>query len=274
VHDLAFAVMPEVVAESTLAELRQHLPLTLYRAERLVAVSDATAEDLVEHLGVSRRRIHTVHEGLDPSFADPVELDRVDSESDLPRQYVLVVSTIEPRKNVVNMLRAFRLLVEWGYPGELLLVGHWGWRTEAIRRELEGSPVRDRIRRVDYAPRLQLPLLYRGADALLFPSLLEGFGLPLLEAMACGAPVVTSGQSAMPEVAGPAAAYADPASPHSIASAAASVISDPQHRERLVELGRKRAARFSWDRAAAATAQTLRLAAGLPQTGEDEYRVG
>jgi glycosyltransferase involved in cell wall biosynthesis len=90
--------------------------------------------------------------------------------------------------------------------------------------------------------------------------------------MACGTPVITSGTSSMPEIAGPAAVYVDPGSPHGIASAVAALLDDPQHRERLVELGRQRAAKFSWDRAAAATAQVLRQAAGLRATGEDEYR--
>jgi glycosyltransferase involved in cell wall biosynthesis len=102
---------------------------------------------------------------------------------------------------------------------------------------------------------------------------MEGFGLPLVEAMACGAPVITSGRSAMPEVAGPAAIYVDPANPHTIASAVEALVSDRQHRERLVALGKDRATRFSWDRAAAATAETLRQAAGRDGSGGDEYRV-
>jgi len=111
-----------------------------------------------------------------------------------------------------------------------------------------------------------------GADALLFPSWLEGFGLPLIESMACGTPVITSGTAAMPEIAGPAAVYVDPESPHSIASATAALLRDPQHRDRLVALGRERAQKFSWDRAAEATAQVLRNAAGLPVEGSDEFR--
>ena len=174
---------------------------------------------------------------------------------------------------MLALLQAFRLIVSWGYPGHLLLVGRWGWRTEAIRRELEGSPVSGRIEHLDYVERETLPTLYRRADALLFPSWLEGFGLPILEAMACGTPVVTSGRSAMPEVAGPAAVYVDPESAHGIASAVSSLLEDPDHRERLGRLGRERARRFSWDDAAAASAQVLRQAAGLEATGDDEYRV-
>jgi len=278
IHDMAFRVMPRTVAPETLDELERNLPPSMYRVERLIAVSEATAEDAAEHLQISRRRIHTVHEGLDPTFARPPESGvRTDAPQEtgpeLPGRYLLFVSTLEPRKNVSGILSAFKLLVEWGYSGHLLLVGRWGWRTEALRAQLETSPARHRIRHLEDVTREQLPALYRRADALLFPSWLEGFGLPLLEGMACGVPVVTSGLSAMPEVAGSAAVYVDPASPHGIASAVSSLVEDQQLRTRLIEHGRERASRFSWDRAAAATAQVLRQVAGLRVTAEDEYRV-
>jgi len=269
VHDLAFVAMPDTVSPATLGGLRQHLPRTLYHADLLIAVSDSTAGDLADRLTVSPRSIRTIHEGVDPGFADGAASEVPD---EIPEAYLLFVSTLEPRKNVLGVLRAFRLLVEWGYQGDLVLVGRWGWRTDTIREELESSPVRNRVRHLDYVDRPQLAALYGGADALLFPSWLEGFGLPLLESMACGTPVVTSGTTAMPEIAGPAAVYVDPESPHSIASATAALLRDPQHRARLVTLGRERAQKFSWDRAAEATAQVLRQAAGLPAEGADEYR--
>ena len=269
VHDLAFAAMPETVSPETLEGLALNLPKTLCHADLLIAVSDATANELVDRLDVNPRLLRTVHEGVDPLFVAA-------GDDQLPEHilepYLLFVSTLEPRKNVVGILRAFRLLREWGYDGSLVLVGRWGWHTEAIRNELEASPARAWIHHLDGVERPQLATLYRHADALLFPSWIEGFGLPLVEAMACGTPVVTSGTSAMPEVAGPAAVYVDPASPHGIASAVAALRSDPQHRARLIELGRKRAAKFSWDRAAEATAAVLRQATGLPANGPDEYR--
>jgi glycosyltransferase involved in cell wall biosynthesis len=208
VHDLAFHAMPENVAPETLARLRQHLPETLFRADRLVAVSQSTADDLEEFLHVSRRRIHTVHEGLDPAFV--VSDEPQEPPDGIPDPYLLFVSTLEPRKNVSGVVRAFRLVVDWGYPGHLVLVGRWGWHTDAIRHEIETSPVAHRILHLDYVDRDRLPALYAHADALLFPSWLEGFGLPLLEAMACGAPVITAGRSSMPEVAGSAAIYVEP----------------------------------------------------------------
>jgi glycosyltransferase involved in cell wall biosynthesis len=269
VHDLGFVSMPETVAPATLEGLKRNLPSTLYHADLLIAVSDSTAGDLVDRLAVSARSTRTIHEGVDPGFADAVSEN---PPRDITTPYLLFVSTLEPRKNVVGVLRAFRLLVEWGYQGDLVLVGHWGWRTDAIRDELEASPVRSRIRHLDYVDRPRLAGLYGGADALLFPSWIEGFGLPLVESMACETPVITSGTTAMPEIAGPAAVYVDPESPHSIASATAALLDDPDHRDRLVALGRDRAAKFSWDRAAEATAQVLREAAGLPVEGSGEYR--
>lgn len=269
VHDLAFVAMPETVAPETLADLHRHLPETLFAAERLVAVSDATAGDLVERLGVSPRRVHTIHSGLAvdaPEGAEP--------PLGVPEHYVLFVSTLEPRKNVIGVLRAFRLLVDrHGYDGALVLVGRWGWRTEALQEELASSPVRDRIVHLDYVERAQLWALYRGAELLLFPSWLEGFGFPLLEAMASGTPVVTSSCSGTAEVAGDAAQQVDPARPGAIASAAARVLGDSELRRSLEAAGQRRAAQFSWALAAAATAQVLRAAADLPTVDDDEHRV-
>jgi len=271
VHDLAFVVMPETVSPETLEHHRLRFPKTLRRAERVIAVSEATAGDLVEHFAIARSRIHTIHEGLDPHFATVAEAPERDPS--LPQDYLLFVSTIEPRKNVVGILRAFALLVEWGYRGHLVIVGRWGWRTEDIRSELESSPVRSRIVHLDYVDRARMAGVYSQARALLFPSWLEGFGLPILESMACGTPVVTSGRSAMPEVAGPAGVYVDPESAHGIATGAASLLEDTAHCERLTRLGRERATRFSWNEAAAATATVFRRAAGQRTTGSDEYRV-
>ncbi|HHQ47588.1 MAG TPA: glycosyltransferase family 1 protein [Acidobacteria bacterium] len=271
VHDLAFAALPDTVAPVTLADLRRHIPAARYHTDRFIVVSDATRAELLEYFPVSPRRIHTIHEGVDPTFAEGAG-DGLPEEVETP--YLLFLSTLEPRKNVLGVLRAFELLHRWGYPGRLVLAGRWGWHTEALQEALERSPARDRIVHLDYVPREGLPALYRHADALLFPSWLEGFGLPIVEAMACGTPVITSGRSAMPEVAGPAAVYVDPASAHGIASAVSSLLADHNHRDHLAEQGRRRAAAFSWERAAGATAQVLRQAAGLPAAGEDEYRAG
>jgi len=270
VHDLAFKALPDTVNQATLDELHRNLETTLSRASHLIAVSEATAADITRYLDVDPDRVRVIHEGVDPNF--PGE-DNPEPPSGLPSPYVLFVSTLEPRKNVLGVLDAFAEAIDRGYEGHLILVGRWGWRTENIRQALEDSPVSDRILHLNYVERCELAGLYSMADALLFPSWLEGFGLPLLEAMACGTPVITSNISAMPEVGGDAALCVDPTDASAIASALLKVVEDSDLRLTLSTAGRLRAASFSWDNAAAATAQVLRQGAGLKQTAPDEYRV-
>jgi glycosyltransferase involved in cell wall biosynthesis len=269
VHDLAFLRLPQTVQRETLDNLHRHLPGALFASTALVAVSQATANDLAELAGVNPRRVHVIHEGVDPTLAGP----DVVQPTGLPPRYMLFVSTLEPRKNVVNLLEAFARAVAGGYPGKLILVGRWGWRTEGAQEALRTSPVRDRIVHLDYLDRRVLAAVLRRAEALVFPSLLEGFGLPVVEAMAVGLPVITSRRSSLPEVAGDAAVYVDPDDPDSIAAAILALAGDVDRRSLLSAAGRRRAARFRWDEAARATAGVLRRAAGLPERFPDAYRV-
>lgn len=269
VHDLAFLRMPATVQRETLDNLRSRLPGVLFAADALIAVSAATAADLEAMAGVSPRRVHVIHEGVDPTLLAGGR----GMPAGLPHRYLLFVSTLEPRKNVLNILAGFARAAAAGYPGELVLVGRWGWHTEAAQRALERSPVRARIRHLDYLDRESLFGVMRTAEALVFPSLLEGFGLPVVEAMACGVPVIISRTSSLPEVVGDAGLYVDPESPADIAAAILRLAGDPHLRACLSEAGRARAARFRWDEAARATAAVLRRAAGLPERFADAYRV-
>ena len=269
VHDLAFLRLPETVQRETADNLRRRLPGVLHGADALIAVSAATAGDLAALAGVTPRRVHVIHEGVDPAFA----ASGAPPPAGLPARYLLFVSTLEPRKNVVNLLAAFARAAAGGYPGGLVLVGRWGWRTEAAQAALAASPVRDRILHLDYLGREELSSVVRGAEALVFPSLLEGFGLPVVEAMACGVPVIVSRASSLPEVAGDAALYVDPTSPAEIAGAVLRLAADRALAGSLAAAGRERAARFSWDEAARASAAVLRRAAGLPGRFADAYRV-
>jgi glycosyltransferase involved in cell wall biosynthesis len=269
VHDLAFLRLPHTVQRETLDNLHRHLPGVLFAADALIAVSAATAGDLEGMAGVSPRRVHVIHEGVDPSFFAASS----SPPHGLPPRYLLFVSTLEPRKNVVNLLEGFARAAAKGYPGELLLVGRWGWHTEAAQQALERSPVRRRIHHLDYLDREALASVMRGAEALVFPSLLEGFGLPVVEAMACGVPVIVSTASSLPEVAGEAGLYVNPASPAEIASAIVRLATDGKLRDSLSRAGQERARRFSWEETARATAAVLRLAGGLPERFADAYRV-
>lgn len=270
VHDLGFVRLPETVQRETLANLRRHLPGTLFAADALIAVSQATADDLAGLKGVSKRRIHVIHEGVDATFLDGAPAA---PPASLPARYLLFVSTLEPRKNIVGVLRGFAAAAATGYPGALVLVGRWGWRAEAARAELAASPVRERIIHLDYVARGELRAVLAGAEALLFPSLLEGFGLPVVEAMACGVPAIVSRVSSLPEVAGEAGVYVDPSDPQDIARAILAVTGDEGERQRLAALGRARAARFSWRQTAEATAAVFHRVAGLAPRYADAYRV-
>ncbi len=269
VHDLAFLRLPHTVQRETLDNLRRHFPGVLFAADALIAVSAATAGDLEGVGGVTPRRVHVIHEGVDPGFASrgsfPAE--------GLPARYLLFVSTLEPRKNIVNLLEGFARAVAGGYPGELVLVGRWGWHTETAQEALRHSPVRERIRHLDYLDRVALSGVMQRAEALVFPSLLEGFGLPVVEAMACGVPVIVSRASSLPEVAGEAALYVDPHHPSDIAAAIGRLAGDPGLRECLAARARERAARFRWEETARATAAVLRRAGGLPERFADAYCV-
>ena len=269
VHDLAFLRLPHTVQRETLDNLRRHFPGVLFAADALIAVSSATAGDLEDVGGVSRRRVHVIHEGVDPEFATRGSAP----PGALPARYLLFVSTLEPRKNVVNLLEAFARAVAQGYPGDLVLVGRWGWQTESAQQALRRSPVRARVRHLNYLDREALSAVMRGAEALVFPSLLEGFGLPVVEAMACGVPVIVSRASSLPEVAGDAALYVDPHDPSDIAAAIGRLAGDPALRACLGAHGRARAARFRWEETARATAAVLRRAGGLPERYSDAYRV-
>jgi len=269
VHDLAFLRLPKTVQRETLDNLRHHFPGVLFAADALIAVSAATAGDLTGVGGVNPRRVHVIHEGVDPGFA----ARGLHAPAGLPARYLLFVSTLEPRKNVVNLLEGFARAVAEGYPGDLVLVGRWGWHTESAQGALARSPVRERIRHLNYLDRESLAAVMRHAEALVFPSLLEGFGLPVVEAMACGLPVIVSRASSLPEVAGDAALYVEPGDPAGIAAAIGRMAGDPSLRERLAARGRERAARFRWDETARATAAVLRRAGGLPERFADAYCV-
>jgi glycosyltransferase involved in cell wall biosynthesis len=269
VHDLAFLRLPETLQRETLDNLHRHLPGAVFAADALIAVSNATARDLSELVGVTQRRIHVIHEGVDPTFLK----ENGALPAGLPARYLLFVSTLEPRKNVLGLLAGFAEAVRAGYPGDLVLVGRWGWRTEAAQEALRTSPVRARIRHLDYLERGVLTAVTRRAEALVFPSLLEGFGLPVVEAMACGVPVIISRVSSLPEVGGDAALYVDPHDPGSIARAILTLAGDRELAARLATAGRERAARFRWDEAARATSAVFRRAAGLESGCDDAYRV-
>ena len=255
VHDLIFRHLPEHHKPLNRIYLNLALPLYCRRATHIVAISDCTRRDLLAAYDVPPEKITVIHEAADRRFC-PQALDRVDAvrrRYRLPERYILCVGTIEPRKNLTRLLHAFQALAVDDLSEALVIVGQRGWLYGDFFAELARSPVRDRVIFPGYVPDEALPAIYAGAQALAFPSLYEGFGLPVLEAMACGTPVACSGTSSLPEVAGDAALTFDPHSQRAIAETLRRVLEDADLRSELVQRGLRQAARFSWERVAEET---------------------
>jgi len=255
VHDLIFRHLPEHHKRLNRWYLNWSLPLYSRRATHIIAISECTRQDLVAAYGLPAHKITVIHEAADPGFR-PQTPDRVAAvrrEYRLPERYLLFVGTIEPRKNLTRLLHAFETLNAEGLTEALVVVGKRGWLYEGFFAELEHSPARQSVILPGYVPDAHLPAVYAGAQALVFPSLYEGFGLPILEAMACGTPVACSDTSSLPEVAGGAALLFDPTSEAAITDAVRRLLNDDGYRRELARRGLARAAEFSWDRVAAET---------------------
>lgn len=264
VHDLGYLHFPGEHPPATRLLRRLSNRWSARRATQVVAISGATRDDLVRHDGVPTERITVVHHGKAPWFQpvqDRDQLAAVQARYDLDRPYFIFVGTLQPRKNLERLLAAFDQLAVTHPKPLLALVGGIGWQTERLRHALAGIRARDRVRLLGYVPDDELPALYSGSLALAFPSLYEGFGLPALEAMACGAPVLTSSTSSLPEVVGQAGLLVDPLSTEAIAAGLGRLADDPELRRTLGERGRLRASLFTWEHAAHQTLAVLRAAA-------------
>lgn len=263
VHDLALLRHPEL-GNRRLRAMVQAAVAGLARASRIIAVSRATRDDLVELCGIDAARIDVVYNGCPPHLlapGDPPAESGSDRAGGEPGPYVLHVGTLEPRKNLPMLIRAFaRVRREGALPHALVLAGDAGWGGDATRRSLaavaEHAGVAGAVRFTGRVDDARLRELYAGADLFVYPSLYEGFGLPVLEAMASGVPVVTSNVAALPEIAGDAALLVEPRSEASVAAAIRIGLLDAERAAALRAAGRRRAAQFTWSATARATLDT------------------
>jgi glycosyltransferase involved in cell wall biosynthesis len=255
VHDLIFRHLPAHHKPLNRWYLNLTMPLYCRRATHIVAISERTRRDLIAAYGLPPERITVIYEAAAPRFhpQPPEAVAAARARYGLPERYLLFVGTIEPRKNLPRLLAAFEAVHADGLAEGLVVVGRRGWLYGDFFARLERSPVRDVVLFPGYVPDEDLPAIYAGAQALVLPSLYEGFGLPVLEAMACGTPVTCSDTSSLPEVTGDAALYFDPGDVESITDALYCLLSDADLRSALRERGFEQAARFSWERVATDT---------------------
>ena len=255
IHDLAFMVTPECAYPTLRAYLTEVVPRSARRASRIIAVSEQTRLDLIERVGISPERITVVSEAAGVEFR-PAE----DSHAarDVVRRlgidgpYILSVGTLDPRKNYVRLLEAYAILRGAGVPHRLVIAGAPGWLFDPIFTRLDQLRLRDHV--IFLRPDEQgLLALYQSASVCVFPTLYEGFGIPPLEALACGAPVACSSAASLPEVVGDAALLFDPENMEELAHCVQRLLEDAALVTTLRERGLQRATHFSWQRAAAET---------------------
>lgn len=267
VHDLGYHYEPEAHPPLSRLYLALSTRWSVSRATQVIAVSRATREDLRRLYRVPEEKIVVVPHGVDPHFVpqSPEQQRAVRERYRLRAPYVLYVGTVQPRKNLVRLVHAFELVADERPDIQLVLAGRRGWLAEPIERAVVQSRHRQRIHLLGYVPEEDLPALYSAAEVFALLSLYEGFGLPALEAMACGVPVVVSDRGALPEVAAPALRV-DPLDVGAIAQGLRSAL-DPQRRPALVRGGIEHARRFRWEEAGQATLAVLERAAQCQPRG-------
>jgi glycosyltransferase involved in cell wall biosynthesis len=261
VHDLSFLRWPEAYVAPLRRYLERVVPRSVTRADLVLADSAHTRSDIVSLLGGQRGKVRVLLSGVDPRFHPGFEVgDRAHLQAFYgfgERPYVLSVGTLQPRKNYVRLIQAFTAL---DTQTQLVIAGAPGWLYDEILAEAELHG--ERVRVVGFVDDADLPLAYRNAALFAMPSLYEGFGLPVLEAMACGVPVVCSNTSSLPEVAGDAALLIDPLDISALSQAMARALEDERLRQEMVAKGQKQSAHFTWQRAARELLCSFEQAAG------------
>ena len=261
VHDLAFARYPELFTRRWRWLYRAGLRAAVRRADAIVTPSEATAQELRERTGIDPARVHVVPLGVAPVASRVADAETVLDRLGVSPPYVLFVGTLEPRKNVGRLVRAYRRVAASGVEHALVLAGWPGWRDDELRAEIEREGPGTVVELGGVDPE-DLDPLYRGAAVFAYPSLAEGFGLPVAEAMARGVPTITSNASSLPEVAGTAALLVDPTSEDQLAEAIELVLGDASLADRLRREGPIRASRFTWDATAEGTLAVYREVLG------------
>lgn len=261
IHDMAHEYYPENVDEKLLRYLKQELLRTARFATLIIADSQNTKMDILKFLNVPEDKVKVIYIGIDKTFrpvTDPIILEATRKKYHLPGKFILYLGAIQPRKNIAGLIRAYHLLCQDpNFKYRLVVAGGIGWKNRDINQLVFELGLKDRIRFTGYISSSDLPILYNLAEAFIYPSFYEGFGLPVLEAMACGTPVVTSNVSSLPEVGGNAVVSINPRSVDELANEIRRILSDKELRSRCITKGLERAKIFSWEKCALETLKAL-----------------
>ncbi len=253
IHDLAFLHYPKFIAWHHRWYYQHYTKKFLQKAQRVVTVSAYSKQDIIQQYNLVDKKIDIVHGAAKKDFV-PLswqEKEQVKEGFADGREYFLLTGGIHPRKNLINLLKAFSLFKKWQHSNmKLLVAGRLAWQYDEVTKKLKTYKYRDDVVLLGYLPDEQLARVTAAAYAMVYPSFFEGFGLPIIEAMQCEVPVITSNTGSMPETGGEAALYADPNDPDAIAKQMLRIYKDETLRDRLITEGKIQAAKFSWDKAA------------------------
>ena len=269
IHDMSLRLYPQCHPLRRLVLNRPLMRQAVRRATALVTVSNSTRRDLLRLHGVAPERVSVVHEAASPEFRpirDRAVLDALRARYQLPARFMLYVGIIEPRKNLGRLMEAFAQARAAGIPHQLVCVGPYGWSSRDLSSQIERLGITQHVHFTGYVPFEDLPGLYNLGEFFAFPSLYEGFGLPVVEAMACGTPVITANTSSLSEIAADAAETVDPTSVDALTQAIRKLADNREWREELSTRGLARARTFSWAQTARDMLSVYQRTAGMVTT--------
>jgi glycosyltransferase involved in cell wall biosynthesis len=265
IHDLSFFRYPHLHLSSKRLLFQNFISISSRRGAAIITVSESTRQELLQITRISPRKVHTIHEGVTPDFhpiRDAQLIQTVRKRYHLPETFMLFVGLIEPRKNLVDLLSAIHIASKQDNDFYFVIVGRTGWQVNQVFKTVEQLGLKSRVIFTGYIPQEDLPVLYNMSRFFIYPSQYEGFGLPILEAMACGTPVITTQVSSMPEITGEAAMLIPLGDVETLALSIKRLWHDADLRQMMSKQGLQRAAGFSWNRAAQQTLDVYRYVLG------------
>jgi len=259
IHDLTPMLFPQTHGVINVFLHKFLLPKAAKNADKIIADSENTKKDVINYLGIPQENIKVIHCGVSENFKiidkenDKKRIDLIRLKHGLPEKYILTVSTLEPRKNLLTLIKAYHKLKKNKIKHKLIVIGAKGWKYHNIFNAVKQYNLENDVIFLGFIPNNELPVIYNLSDIFVYPSIYEGFGLPPLEAMACGIPVVTSNTSALPEVVGNAGIMVNPYNPDEFTNAFYEVINNEGLKKEMIEKGLERVKTFSWEKNARET---------------------
>jgi len=260
-HDMTFILYPHLHSNIKRMLFPLVIRFSAQHSQALIAVSECTRLDSIRILNIPDHKIFTVPNGINEEFrpiSDITRLEECRRKYRLPKEFILYVGLIEPRKNLPGLLKAYTRLVQEGGRPKLVIAGRYGWGYEDVARQIRALNLKGKVLFTGYIPAQDLPMVYNLAQIFVYPSLYEGFGFPPLEAMACGTPVISSGESCMPEILGKAPLYFDAYNEDDIAKKMKTIISDKELRKDLIKKGLEQVKEYNWDECAKETLEVYK----------------